>query len=88
MLCKKLDAEILNCLSPEGQTERVNQCLEAYLRCMCFESPHKWMQWLAMAEFGYKTTIPRWALHPLKHCKAILLHNWVQEPHHLLQLSP
>uniref|UniRef100_A0A8R7QNI9 Integrase catalytic domain-containing protein n=1 Tax=Triticum urartu TaxID=4572 RepID=A0A8R7QNI9_TRIUA len=26
----------------DGQMERVNQCLEAYLRCMTFNEPKKW----------------------------------------------
>lgn len=30
----------------DGQTERVNQCLENYLRCMCFHSPARWNSWL------------------------------------------
>jgi hypothetical protein len=37
----------------DGQTERVNQCLEQYLRCMTFAEPKKWMQWLAAAEWWY-----------------------------------
>lgn len=40
----------------DGQTERVNQCLETYLRCMTFSEPKKWMNWLSMAEFWYNTT--------------------------------
>ncbi|KAL0299990.1 UNVERIFIED_CONTAM: Transposon Ty3-G Gag-Pol polyprotein [Sesamum angustifolium] len=35
----------------DGQTERVNQCLENYLRCMCHQKPKKWAQWLTLAEF-------------------------------------
>lgn len=31
----------------DGQTERVNQCLEYYLRCMAFAQPKKWHKWLS-----------------------------------------
>ena len=34
----------------DGQTERVNQCLENYLRNMAFLQPQKWHHWLALAE--------------------------------------
>lgn len=40
----------------DGQTERVNQCLENYLRCMAFQQPTKWHTWLALAEWWYNTT--------------------------------
>lgn len=40
----------------DGQTERVNQCLESYLRNMTFQEPHKWYSWLALAEWWYNTT--------------------------------
>jgi transposase InsO family protein len=40
----------------DGQTERVNQCLENYLRCMTFANPKKWTSWLPMAELWYNTT--------------------------------
>jgi hypothetical protein len=40
----------------DGQTERVNQCLENYLRCMTFSEPKKWAAWLPMAEFWYNST--------------------------------
>lgn len=40
----------------DGQTERVNQCLENYLRCMIFQEPHKWSKWLSLAEFWYNTS--------------------------------
>lgn len=39
----------------DGQTERVNQCLENYLRCMCFTSPKRWHYWLSLAG---GTTLP------------------------------
>ncbi|KAL2230686.1 UNVERIFIED_CONTAM: Transposon Ty3-G Gag-Pol polyprotein [Sesamum indicum] len=39
----------------DGQTERVNQCLENYLRCMCQQKPKKWAQWLTLAEFWFNT---------------------------------
>lgn len=40
----------------DGQTERVNQCLESYLRNMTFQEPNKWYSWLALAEWWYNTT--------------------------------
>jgi hypothetical protein len=40
----------------DGQTERVNQCLEAYLRCMAFNEPKKWCSWLSMAEWWFNTS--------------------------------
>ena len=33
-------------LESDGQTERVNQCLETYLRCLCFLQPKGWHRWL------------------------------------------
>lgn len=35
----------------DGQTERLNQCLESYLRSMVHATPRKWLQWLPLAEY-------------------------------------
>ena len=40
----------------DSQSERVNQCMEMYLRCTVHDSPHKWRRWLSMAEFWYNST--------------------------------
>lgn len=40
----------------DGQSERVNQCLEIYLRCFTHATPHKWSQYLSLAEFWYNTS--------------------------------
>jgi hypothetical protein len=37
----------------DGQSERVNQCLESYLRCFAHACPKKWSQYLSLAEFWY-----------------------------------
>ncbi|WOG83232.1 hypothetical protein DCAR_0102407 [Daucus carota subsp. sativus] len=39
----------------DGQTEVVNRCLEAYLRCMCADSPKEWCAWLPLAEWWFNT---------------------------------
>jgi len=40
----------------DGQTERLNQCLEAFLRCSVHSFPSKWSKWLSLAEYWYNTT--------------------------------
>lgn len=39
----------------DGQTERVNQCLEMYLRCMAGLKPTQWSHWLPLAELWYNS---------------------------------
>lgn len=39
----------------DGQTERLNQCLEAFLRCSTHDALAKWAKWLALAEHWYNT---------------------------------
>jgi hypothetical protein len=39
----------------DGQTKRLNQCLESYLRCTVHACPNKWFRWLPLAEFWYNT---------------------------------
>lgn len=39
----------------DGQTERVNSCLESYLRCMCGHQPKKQNQWLPLVDWWYNT---------------------------------
>lgn len=40
----------------DGQTERVNRCLEIFLRCFIHVTPTKWANWLYLAEFWYNTS--------------------------------
>jgi transposase InsO family protein len=39
----------------DGQSERVNQCLEMYLRCAAHNSPKSWKSWLSLAELWYSS---------------------------------
>ena len=39
----------------DGQTERLNQCLEAFLRCTVHSCPKQWSKWLPLAEFWYNS---------------------------------
>jgi hypothetical protein len=40
----------------DDQSERVNQCVENYLRCMVFQNPKKWHSYLSTAEWWYNTS--------------------------------
>lgn len=39
----------------DGQTERVNQCMETYLRYFANAAPSKWFDWLHLVEFWYNS---------------------------------
>ena len=39
-----------------GQTERVNQCFETYLRCLCLVHPGGWHKWLVVAQWWYNSS--------------------------------
>ena len=41
----------------DGQTERVNQELEQYIRLFCNERQDDWDEWLPMAEFAYNNHV-------------------------------
>ncbi|XP_058003647.1 uncharacterized protein LOC131180062 [Hevea brasiliensis] len=40
----------------DGQSERLNQSMEGYLRCLCYQAPHSWVKWLSLAEWWYNTS--------------------------------
>ncbi|KAK1651077.1 hypothetical protein QYE76_068882 [Lolium multiflorum] len=40
----------------DGQSERVNQVLEIYLRCFTHACPRKWSTWISLAEYWYNTS--------------------------------
>jgi hypothetical protein len=40
----------------DGQTERTNQTLEAYLRISCSYNQDDWFDWLSLAEFAYNNS--------------------------------
>jgi transposase InsO family protein len=39
-----------------GQMERVNQCMEMFLRCAIHDTPTLWRRWLPAAEFWYNSS--------------------------------
>jgi hypothetical protein len=39
----------------DGQTERVNQSIECYLRCFISSHPQHWAKWLSLCEFWYNS---------------------------------
>ena len=39
-----------------GQTKRLNRCLEDYLRCFVGNKPQSWPEWLHWAEYYYNTS--------------------------------
>lgn len=59
-LFKLSDTKLMMCSSyhpqKNGQTERLNQCLEAFLRCTVHSCPRQWSKWISVAEFWYNTS--------------------------------
>lgn len=40
----------------DGQTERINRCLETYLRGLCMQQLGKWKTYLSAAKWWYNTS--------------------------------
>lgn len=40
----------------DGKTERVNQCMETFLRRFVNAAPSKWFDWIHLAEFWYNSS--------------------------------
>jgi hypothetical protein len=40
----------------DGQSERVNQCVELFLRCAIYDTTKKWKHWLPLAELWYNSS--------------------------------
>jgi transposase InsO family protein len=56
----------------DGQTERMNQTLEQYLRCYCSEKQDEWPQMLAHAEFAVNNSVH----HATRMSPFELLYGW------------
>ena len=56
LLGATLDHSTAYHLQSDGQSERVNQVLEMYLRCFSHLEPKKWNHWLTMAKWWYNTS--------------------------------
>jgi hypothetical protein len=54
----KVDLRMSTSYHPQsdGQTERVNRCLETFLSCYTNACPKQWSSWLDLAEFWYNTS--------------------------------
>jgi hypothetical protein len=54
-----LDTKLLLSLAyhaqTDGLTERVNQCLESYLRCAVSATPKQWLKWLPLVDLWYNS---------------------------------
>jgi hypothetical protein len=54
-LLKLLGIKMNMSLAYHPQTERVNQCLENYLRSMLIDQPQRWTRWLLLAQWWYNS---------------------------------
>jgi hypothetical protein len=41
----------------DGQTERLNQCVEGFLRCTVHSCLRQWSKWISVVEFWYNTSM-------------------------------
>lgn len=83
----------------DGQTERVNQSVEAYLRCFIQNCPTKWSDWLALAEFWFHSALNKSPFevlygHPRRHfgiegvdaCAVPDLATWLRDRQDMINL--
>lgn len=54
-LFKSMGTRLTMSTSYHPQIERLNRCLETYLRAMVSPQPKQWSKWLPLAEWWYNT---------------------------------